>query len=264
MVPSYYDEARIRASVRSNIEPWLQKLWALMAKNCYESDMIHQLDETSCQVTEGKAKKRVTAAKTVFLPILSVPPIACTTLCFIVDGEGGHCQVSLIISFFLSLSFSFFQTPMLIPSSYKKESFADIRNDNFKIFQTAKGWMTKDCFKKIMKTVFIPHVLKKREQIKTTNRRALLILDSHTSRINKPLIRLLKRNEIDCLLLPSHASHLLQGFTSFFLFLFLSLFLFVLSLFLSHVLQSIRFVCQFNVEISPQESSCSQGKEPIF
>ena len=104
-------------------------------------------------------------------------------------------------------------------------------------YETTNGYMDKECFKQIMIEQFIPYVNRKRkaiddeiskleekakerkisrcevqqlEELKSMNKRAVLIVDGHKSRYLDETFEVLRAAGIALLILPSHSSHLTQ------------------------------------------------------
>jgi hypothetical protein len=74
---------------------------------------------------------------------------------------------------------------------------------------TPSGWITEDIFHQWVVNVFIPYVHNKRAHSNLINRRALLILDGHSSR-SVETCRLLEEEKVDVAVIPAHSSSILQ------------------------------------------------------
>lgn len=72
---------------------------------------------------------------------------------------------------------------------------------------TANGWIAKQAFRDWVERTFIPAGHDKRG---SSPGRALLILDGHSSRRTPEAIQLLEMARVDTVVLPAHASHVLQ------------------------------------------------------
>jgi hypothetical protein len=141
ITPTYLSHARIRASLKSNIKPWLLKILELIKKRNYERDLIIQMDETSCLVHKHAKRSRVVAATTPFLPILAKPPILSMTCLFSVNAKGGHLQ-----------------SQMIIPRKYEIPPHCISRYPDLRIRQTEHGWMERKVFQDIHLEVVEPEI----------------------------------------------------------------------------------------------------------
>jgi hypothetical protein len=76
---------------------------------------------------------------------------------------------------------------------------------------TPNGWITGEEFKIVIEEKLLPSIKKKREShISLKNKKALLLLDGHTSRYQRDLWETMKENNVDVLCLPSHTSNITQ------------------------------------------------------
>jgi hypothetical protein len=70
------------------------------------------------------------------------------------------------------------------------------------------GFISKDLFEFYCLNILIPTIIQKRKDAGKENCRSLLLLDSHSSRINKNLLILFANNSIDVLTFRYHSLHL--------------------------------------------------------
>ncbi len=75
---------------------------------------------------------------------------------------------------------------------------------------TAEGWITEEIFVGWTVKVLVPHVIAKRNLLKKPDARALLWLDGHSSRVAPHALELMVQNNIDCVTIPGHTSHVMQ------------------------------------------------------
>jgi hypothetical protein len=73
-----------------------------------------------------------------------------------------------------------------------------------------KGWMDKVTFEDIMKLTIIPEARRIRAMNGRSNERMLLLLDGHSSRMNRELWEHFREEKIDVIVIPAHTSHILQ------------------------------------------------------
>lgn len=72
------------------------------------------------------------------------------------------------------------------------------------------GWISKDIFAQYCEEVLIPAFRRRRKNLDHPNKRGLLIVDGHSSRINPDLWKLFRAENIDVVILPAHTSHITQ------------------------------------------------------
>lgn len=70
--------------------------------------------------------------------------------------------------------------------------------------------MIEEVFQEWATKVFIPEIIKRREELKNADAPTLLIMDGHDSRRNSNLMKQLQDQKIDVITLPEHSTHLLQ------------------------------------------------------
>lgn len=75
---------------------------------------------------------------------------------------------------------------------------------------TPEGWITEEIFVSWVAKVLIPHINAKRQQLRKLDAKALLWLDGHTSRASPEALKLMVDNNITCVTIPSHSSHVTQ------------------------------------------------------
>lgn len=72
------------------------------------------------------------------------------------------------------------------------------------------GWMTEDIFKSWVIEAFIPHVERRRTELKAERERAILFIDSHESRRSPEALEALRQANIDVYTFLSHSTHVVQ------------------------------------------------------
>ncbi|KAJ6227236.1 hypothetical protein M0813_10144 [Anaeramoeba flamelloides] len=104
------------------------------------------------------------------------------------------------------------KTLYLLPrKSLNKNVFEKTNLNNYAYATSPRGFITKDLFYEWVRCVFIPEVEAIREFNKLPKDEwTLLVLDGHNSRANLTAIHLLQKHYIDCVVIPSHSSHILQ------------------------------------------------------
>jgi hypothetical protein len=185
--------ARIRACLRPNIESWIDKIHNLIKEKNYEKDLIFQVDETSCLVHSHHPAKRVVSSTVGYLPLLSLSPILHMTCVFGVNALGGHLR-----------------TQILLPESYHLPPELCERYPELKITPGKSGWMEKGIWEKYIHGIIFPEVERVRGILGNQKAPDLLVVDGHSSRLNRGLWLECAEKNIDVMVLPSHTSHILQ------------------------------------------------------
>jgi hypothetical protein len=72
------------------------------------------------------------------------------------------------------------------------------------------GFICNEIWHEWVKTVFIPHINRIRQQIGKPNQKVLFIVDSHSTRKYQPTIDLFQQHNIFVFILPAHSSTILQ------------------------------------------------------
>ncbi|KAJ6248322.1 tigger transposable element derived 5 [Anaeramoeba flamelloides] len=161
----------------------------------YKSKLIFKMDETSLQISKSstysvispEVKKKSYRAK---LPTKRHLSAVCTI------SAWGNCLKTLYL---------------LPQKSLNKSVFEKTNLSNYAYATSPRGFITKDLFYEWVRCVFIPEVEAIREFNKLPKDEwALLVLDGHNSRANLAAIHLLQQHYVDCIVIPSHSSHLLQ------------------------------------------------------
>jgi len=165
----------------------LAKLKELLDLHSYKPKNIYNFDETMVQFNGTKCKV-VTPAKAKYGVVKEAKLSFHITLCFCIAASGGHIP---------SLS--------ILPLKNFPADLAETAG-HFCWSGQESGWINKVIFADYMEKVFIPHAKRRRGK----NERVLLIMDGHSSRNNATLMEKLSEHLIDVLILPAHASHILQ------------------------------------------------------
>ncbi|KAJ6237030.1 tigger transposable element-derived protein [Anaeramoeba flamelloides] len=161
----------------------------------YKPKLIFNMDETSLQLSKSmtysvispEIKKKSYRAK---LPTKRHMSAVCTISAY------GNCLKTLYL---------------LPRKSLNQNVFEKTNLNNYAYATSPRGFITKVLFYEWVRCVFIPEVEAIREFNKLPKDEwALLVLDGHNSRANLSAIHLLQQHYIDCVVIPSHSSHLLQ------------------------------------------------------
>jgi hypothetical protein len=188
--PHLISEVEANALLYENLAPFLDHLQLLRTIHHYHPTMIINLDETSCEARRRREPKRLFPSRCTLFHSLSVPPIFHTTILFAVNSQGYPLRSNLIL-----------------PEDVDLSMLHDFSQIHTLLHQTKRGWMEKDLFRKIMQESLIPDIKATRELLPVgASTRCLLLLDGHSSRVQRNLFVELSQLEIDVLVLPSHTS----------------------------------------------------------
>jgi hypothetical protein len=187
------DEYRDRAWNYISVKAWFDKLNSLRELHSYHPRMVFQMDETSLQVKIRREAKSVCGKEVKHVWTLRIPPIQRCTALFIVQLNGLHV------------------TPHLIFSQSHNIPISSLEATSAIIHESPSGWMDKVLFATILREHFLPALKAERRSLpEAASKRALLILDGHSSRLNRQLWEEFSKANVDVLVLPSHTSHRLQ------------------------------------------------------
>jgi hypothetical protein len=75
--------------------------------------------------------------------------------------------------------------------------------------QTPTGWITNEEFRHCIFDKLLPNIRTKREKLKV--RRALLLLDGHSTRLQQDIWEKLSEDEVDILCIQAHTSNITQS-----------------------------------------------------
>ncbi|KAK8797155.1 hypothetical protein WA158_004365 [Blastocystis sp. Blastoise] len=177
---------------REDVKVFLDELHELYKSNYYRDCLIFNMDESWLHYNKDKSSiKVITPPNSKILRLSSEKEEHMTVICCV--SKAG---------FFVPLE-------MLVP--FKSISISDVLSKDLGsliIKESAKGWMNKNEFKNWIDNVFLPYVNYNRRFSKTE--RALLIVDGHTSRFDSTSLMELRKNNIDCILLPPNSTSILQ------------------------------------------------------
>ncbi|KAJ5073543.1 protein derived from transposon [Anaeramoeba ignava] len=165
----------------------------LLEKNgSYQPSLIINADETMVKLG-NKTKVQVVTSKKKEKPI----------------RERKQIQKHLTAMCGISADGKFLKPLMILPTkTLPRETFEKSQSIySFNYHHGSKGFINRPVFEDWIRDTLIPFVIKQRGD---SSERALLILDGHVSRESVIAIESLQKNSIDTIILPAHASHLLQ------------------------------------------------------
>ena len=183
---------RIKFASRNNVTAFFDLVDTLFEENKYDPSMIANWDETFLLYL-ASGKKVLVRAGTKQGYVKHVEPNEHITLGSTIFADGTHED-----------------TVVILPLTYMPPEIDRKDFKNFAWSGQSSGWIDTTVFYEVCKNHIIPAFLKRREKLSGVNKRGLLLLDGHNSRVNKDLIQLFLDNDIDVQLFVSHTSHICQ------------------------------------------------------
>ena len=191
--PKLLDEKRFQASTTSNVLPWMSLYSTIVGKNHILPQLLYNLDETPMTLTDQYKYSEL-------MLIGGQPPAAIT------PERMSNVTVLLTIPAIGAK----LPTVILWPSKTVPQELAELRAYDILVLPNEGGWQTITSFEFIMRKIIIPAIVNKRKFLNYENEKALLVLDSHSSRFNSQVWKDCAANNIIALTIPSHTSHFLQ------------------------------------------------------
>ena len=189
----YLDIRRLQASTYSNLQPFYERLYSLDPFNPFCPELIYNLDETS--INPNKHRKRyVFGLKGT--PVSSrtiLPRMPNATLLFIICADGTYLDPHLIW---------YRKTPD--PEVTRLKAY------HINVWYSHGGWMKRKLFRRMMLKVILPSLVQRRELLNKTAHPIVIILDAHSSRKSKKVIKYCIDHNIILICIPAHSSHLTQ------------------------------------------------------
>ncbi|KAA6367129.1 MAG: hypothetical protein EZS28_037344, partial [Streblomastix strix] len=186
--------ARILASNQRNLAKYFATLKILYISNKYPYGIIINMDEKSLLVKKSSSGTfRI-----------------CSTQCNIIPQQPEQLITSCTALFCVAADGYSFATALIFPDTLDLSSIKDFIPKDIYVFQSKKGWMTKQIFRFMMKNIYIPALIKRREQFRGA-RRCLILIDGLSSRLCVDVQQECSEKQIDVLVPPSHTTHLIQA-----------------------------------------------------
>lgn len=183
---------RAKFATKEQFDRLFDNLEALFDKYRYHPSMIANFDETFL-VWGSNGWKVVTRASNKVGMVKEPLVHEHNTLCVTVFADGTALP-ALVILPLVNLPEN------IDPEDWKWFDWTGQKN----------GWIDKDIFDEYCTHVLIPNFLKRRAKLNGPDKRGLLVLDGHSSRINPELWKKFRAADIDVLVLPAHTSHVTQ------------------------------------------------------
>ena len=126
-----------------------------------------------------------------------------------ISGRPDHTP-SITLLFFIGTHGTPLTTALIWPQSSVPPELQELSAYNIKVFANESGWMTRPTFEFLMLRVYIPELVERRRKLMAENKKILLLLDRHSSRMSLPVILACIKENITILILPAHSSSITQ------------------------------------------------------
>ena len=191
ITPKTVSYERAAALTQETIEEWFTRIGAEADPASVPSSLTFNMDETQVSASALRVKIIVPRdQKSGMRAVENKQEDTHITLVLCISADGGHVRSTVIL-------------PLKeFPTN------CDALKDDFCWSGQDKGWITADIFRSWVIQVFIPHV----QEIRRSNnfpetQRAILYLDSHSSRQDVQALESLSSANIDAITLIAHGSH---------------------------------------------------------
>jgi len=186
------DAVRVENTSVKHIRDWFKAAEETLKPQTVRKELTFNMDETMVDDSKNGVK--------VIVPSNALPLRIDQhdsdgfhiTLVFCVGADGKSMKCSLILP--------------LAEFPLNLEAFAD----KFHWAGQSSGWITEEIFYSWVTEAFIPHVNRRRVELKAENERAILFIDSHESRRSPRALEALKAANIDTYTFSSHSTHVAQ------------------------------------------------------
>ena len=186
------DITRKNTCTQKKLQPFYNLYKTLYDDANYDHRLVFNADETSVNFTDGFHCKSVVKD--------GQPSIS---------GCPDHTP-SITLLFFIGTHGTPLTTSLIWPQSSVPDELQELSAYNIRVFANDSGWMTRSTFEFLMLTVYIAQLVERRRNLLAVNKKILLLLDGHSSRISLPVILACIRENITILILPAHSSSITQ------------------------------------------------------
>ncbi|KAK2953354.1 hypothetical protein BLNAU_11639 [Blattamonas nauphoetae] len=182
--PQIVDEARIRARTRNNLTPFYALVQDLFQLHRYRPELVFNMDETSSTTKFQHRTLRVGTRGHPHVMTRERTRVSALTLLIVIGGDGTRLD-----------------THILVPQRMWFPTLDDYHPRGFTYHSTATGWMTTDIHNKRREEIRPPD-----NPLGAPPERCLIVLDGHSSRINRGLWLGVRDKNIDVVVLPANTS----------------------------------------------------------
>lgn len=173
------------------VRAWMSRLEQLMEEHQFPPQLIFNMDETMIDAS-GHRVKVITQAS-------SPRPFTEN------ETKGEHISLALCIS----ASGSFLRPLAILPLKTLPPLEPEVISF-FSISGQENGFISNEIWHDWVRTVFIPHINRVRQQLGKPHQKVLFLVDSHSTRKYEPTIQLLNEAGVITYVLPAHSSTVLQ------------------------------------------------------
>jgi hypothetical protein len=150
-------------------------------------------DETSNQVHEARADTAICSKEMSAPPLSSEPARMPNSTLLLTVPAVGHAL----------------PTVLLWPSKTVPPELLPLRSFDIHIIPNESGWMEREIFENVMMHLLLPAICQRRTMLKLEGQRAVLFLDSHSSRLAPSIWGAAAFLQIDLLTYPAHTTQFL-------------------------------------------------------
>jgi len=190
-VPRRLESYRVECGTYQILDSWYNQLEQILQENRYHPSLMCNMDETMLACKEKKTKVIIPKERKTGIQI--------------VDKGAEH--ITLVVTCFADGPMA--KTGVILPLQTLPIQLESIVKD-FAWSGNSTGWITAEIFQGWVQNVLIPDILDRRAKIAQENTRALLLIDSHSSRECPEALRLLNQSQIDVFTFEPHVTHLCQ------------------------------------------------------
>lgn len=173
------------------IAKWLGEVKEIMDTHHFPPQLIFNMDETMLDSSGHKVAVLVRSS--------SPQPFT--------ENEAKLEHITLILC--ISAAGMYIRPCAIFPLQHEPYLFDNVKSF-FYISGQKNGFIINDIWHEWVQNAFIPEVENLRKQMNCPNQKALLLVDSHSTRQYKPTIDLFEQHNIFVKILPAHSSTILQ------------------------------------------------------
>lgn len=191
-LPTLIDNVRYLCTTKEVLFGWYKKYCQIVQECEFDENLVFNFDETSLLTLPIKHK-------VVSIRGSEKRPQVRVNLCRF------NCTMGMCIS----ASGKSLKSLFIL----KNKTFSGVPQyllDSVAVGYQPSAWIDKTILHNWAELVLIPHIKHVRNQNPDMKRKALLVMDNHSSRQNEDFLQLMKENEVIVVFLPPHSSHISQ------------------------------------------------------
>jgi hypothetical protein len=167
-----------------------------MESKKYMKNLIFNFDETSLLKKKYQPPKCVVSSSSTVIPqVDELSVITKTTAAFCIAADGSSLPPALIL-----------------PSSIPKHFITRHKSPSVEFYQSESGFITSEIFQHHLLHIILPEIRSRQERFRDGPEipPALLLLDGHSTRLQRDIWEIFHASNVDVCILPAHTSHVLQ------------------------------------------------------